>query len=99
MLEHRDLHDILVVDILALSGDSDVKSVYCDGQLTVLFLKDHDLRHQFGVSLLIIGVLGHKSFVILVDDLGLWDLVMSHLFFEVLEHCVFALQVAYLILK
>ena len=51
------------------------------------------------MSLLIVGILGHYSFIILVNDLCLWYLVMSHLFFKVLQFGIFAFKIADLILQ
>ena len=51
------------------------------------------------MSLLIIGILGYQSFIILVDNLGLWNLIVSHLLFKVLQFGIFAFKVADLVLQ
>ena len=51
------------------------------------------------MSLLIVCVLSNNAFIILVDDLGLWDLVMSHFFLKVFQLRIFLLKVANLILQ
>ena len=97
--EFLDFKQWLFVDGLTLRRNSDIESIDLRGKRSILLFEHHNLAHELGMSLLIIGILGYQSFIILVDNLGLWNLIVSHLLFKVLQFGIFAFKVADLVLQ
>lgn len=98
-LECLNLDLSLIGNALVLGGDSFVEGFNLLLERFVLLFHFHELHPLLGVPPLVVGFLGVKTLVELINHLGLWNVQVSHLVLEVLQNCKLSFKVLDLVFQ